>query len=268
MGALVIEAIGCLRDNYAYLIHDPRTRNAWVVDPSEIEPPARALAAQGLTLRGILATHHHPDHVGAIAELVAMAAVGVSGGERGIWVAGHASDRGRIPRQSVYVEATTEGFAPAGLEIAGRPVLAMHIPGHTRGAIAWGIPAGIGESGAGEPGPPTDVFTGDTLFAAGCGRLFEGTAAQMFTSLTNLTALPESTRLWFGHEYTANNLRFAATVEPDNAAVTQRLSALGTTGPGAVTTPTTVAAERATNPFVRAGSADELAARRAAKDRF
>jgi hydroxyacylglutathione hydrolase len=134
--------------------------------------------------------------------------------------------------------------------------MGMHIPGHTRAAIAWGVPA---ESG----GVPADVFTGDTLFGAGCGRLFEGTPAQMWASLRALTALSPATRLWFGHEYTAGNLRFAAAVEPDNTAVTDRQANLP-----ARTTPTTVAVEVATNPFVRAASVEELAARRKAKDTF
>jgi len=110
---------------------------------------------------------------------------------------------------------------------------------------------------------PADVFTGDTLFGAGCGRLFEGTPAQMFASLRALTALPAEARLWFGHEYTDSNLRFAATVEPDSAAITERRGRLAPQ-----TTPTTVALERATNPFVRAPSVEELAARRSAKDKF
>jgi hydroxyacylglutathione hydrolase len=260
MGAVVIEPIACLRDNYAYLIYEPGTKDGWIVDPSEADPPRRALARHGLSLRGILATHHHSDHVGGIAELLAAAEAPAGGGQAPpVWVAGHAADRARIPRQTAFVDAPAGGFARSGLEIAERPVLAMHIPGHTRAAIAWGIPAERGGD------TPMDVFTGDTLFGAGCGRLFEGTPAQMFASLRGLTALPEATRLWFGHEYTASNLRFAATVEPDNPAVAERLTK--TTGAGS-TTPTTVALERATNPFVRASSVEELAARRAAKDRF
>jgi hydroxyacylglutathione hydrolase len=240
--SLVITPIACLKDNYAYLIRDGS--DAWVVDPSEAAPVRAALG--GLTLRGILATHHHHDHVGGIQELA----------KGDTWVAAHGSDRGRVPGQTVFVEAPVGRFVASGLLVGGRPVLAMHIPGHTLGAVAWGV-AEDGE------GVPTDVFTGDTLFAAGCGRLFEGTPAQMFTSLQSLTALPEATRLWFGHEYTANNLRFAAAAEPENPAVRERQARLSP-----LTTPTTVALERATNPFVRAGSVEELAARRAAKDRF
>jgi hydroxyacylglutathione hydrolase len=244
-----IEAIPCLRDNYAYLIHAPGETDAYLVDPSEAPPAADALARRGLKLRGILATHHHNDHVGGITGLLAGAGAG------GIWVAGHALDRGRIPEQTIFVECPTGRFVPSGLEIFGRPLLAMHIPGHTRAATAWGLPSG-GE-------PPADVFTGDTLFGAGCGRLFEGTPAEMFESLKALIALPDEARLWFGHEYTASNLRFAVTVEPANQAVADRRTQLGS-----CTTPTTVGLERATNPFARAATVDELAARRTAKDHF
>lgn len=240
---LTIEPVPCLRDNYAYLLRDPQTGDAWCVDPSESGPPTRALA--GAALRGIFATHHHFDHVGGIDALAG----------DGVWVAGHASDRGRIPRQSRFVAAEADAWLDTGVELAGRRVLALHIPGHTRGAIAWRL--------VGEGGEPDDVFTGDTLFAAGCGRLFEGTPQQMHTSLQQLAALPAATRLWFGHEYTAANLRFAATLEPDNRAIAERAAALP-----ACTTPTTVADERATNPFVRARTGEELGARRRAKDEY
>jgi hydroxyacylglutathione hydrolase len=250
--AIQIEAVPCLRDNYAYLIHRAGDPGAYVVDPSEVGPVAGALEERGLALRGILATHHHADHVGGIADLLARVPAG------SVFVAGHALDDGRIPEQTARVDCPTGRFVTSGLSVFGRPLLAMHIPGHTRAAIAWGIPAS-----AAPDAPPADVFTGDTLFGAGCGRLFEGTPAQMWDSLRALTALPPETRLWFGHEYTDNNLRFAATVEASNGAVSERRASLG-----ARTTPTTVALERATNPFVRAGSVAELAARRAAKDQF
>lgn len=246
-GVLLIEPVPCLRDNYAYLLRDPDSGDAWLVDPSEAGPPADALRRHGCGLRGIFATHHHHDHVGGIEALA----------ERfsGVWIAGHDSDRGRIPGQTVFVAAPTDAWIDAGLEVAGRRVLALHIPGHTRGAIAWRLAATERE--------PDDVFTGDTLFGAGCGRLFEGTPAQMHESLQRLTGLPAATRLWFGHEYTAANLRFAAVVEPDNAEVPRRAASLP-----ACSTPTTVAIEQATNPFVRARSVEELAARRRAKDEF
>jgi hydroxyacylglutathione hydrolase len=245
---LIIQPIPCLKDNYAYLIHAPGDREAVVVDPSEEGPVTAALHEGGLRLSGILATHHHQDHVGGIAALVAAA--------RGpVWVAAHALDRSRVPEQTVFVEAPEHRLTPTSLVIAGVPLLAMHIPGHTRAAIAWAL--------GGPDGAPTDIFTGDTLFGAGCGRLFEGTPAQMHSSLQALTAAAADVRLWFGHEYTASNLRFAATVEPDNAAMRARAE-----GGATRTTPTTVGLERDTNPFVRARSVDELAARRAAKDKF
>ena len=253
MSAVKVEPIPCLRDNYAYLISDPEAGDAWLVDPSEPGPPQAALSERpGLTLRGILATHHHYDHVGGIEALV----TGAQGEPP--WVAGHASDRGRIPHQSRFIDAPVGRFVPSGIELSGRPLLAMWIPGHTLGAIAWYLPPEEGDDdGVG------DVFTGDTLFAAGCGRLFEGTPAQMHASLQNITSLPSATRLWFGHEYTAANLRFAETVEPENPAIRRRQNALSPQ-----TTPTTVADERATNPFVRAATAEVLAERRAAKDSF
>jgi hydroxyacylglutathione hydrolase len=244
----IVEPIPCLRDNYAYLIRMPGTTDAWLVDPSEPDAPARVLEERGLRLRGILATHHHVDHVGGVDGLVERF------GEP-IWVAGHAHDRGRIPRQTIFADVPTERFAPTDVEIGGVKLVAAHIPGHTLGAIAWCIPATGGESAI--------VFTGDTLFAAGCGRLFEGTPAQMHASLHTICALPGDTRLYFGHEYTASNLRFAKTVEPDNAAIDERAHRLAS-----VTTPTTVALEQATNPFVRAKDVAELGARRQAKDRF
>jgi len=252
MSTLRIEAIPCLRDNYAYLISGSGG-DAWIVDPSEPGPLVEALAQRpGLALRGILATHHHCDHVGGIEALVAAA------GDDPPWVAGHASDRGRIPRQSVFVDAPDDRFVASGIELGGRPLLAMWIPGHTMGAIAWHLPARPDEDDT-----AGDVFTGDTLFAAGCGRLFEGTAAQMYTSLQNLTSLPPATRLWFGHEYTAANLRFAATIEPESSAVRDRQAQLSVPS-----TPTSVALEVATNPFVRSSGGEELAQRRAAKDVF
>ena len=248
-----IEAVPCLKDNYAYVIARADSADAYVVDPSEADPVLAALDRRGLNLLGVLATHHHADHVGGIPELLARASGGRAGA--GIFVAGHALDRERIPGQTAFVEAPIGRFAPSGLTVFGRPLMAMHIPGHTRAAIAWGIPA-VGDV-------PADVFTGDTLFGAGCGRLFEGTPEQMFTSLKALTALPPAARLWFGHEYTDSNLRFAATIEPDSAAITERRAHLTTP-----TTPTTVALEQATNPFVRSRTVDELAARRKAKDSF
>lgn len=240
-----IVAVPCLSDNYAYLVSVGD--EAWVVDPSEAPPVNAALERLSLKLVGVLATHHHPDHVGGIEALVAKHGT--------LPVAGHAADRGRIPLQSHFIDAPTDRFVDVDFTVAGQKVRAAHIPGHTRAAIAWVL--------LGDDGEPTDVFTGDTLFAAGCGRLFEGTPAQMHTSLQLLCSLPATTRMWFGHEYTKSNLRFAASVEPDDPAIAERAASLA-----ACTTPTTVALERATNPFVRARDAEELGVRRAAKDVF
>jgi hydroxyacylglutathione hydrolase len=251
MGELIIEAIPCLKDNYAYLIHEAGAPDGYLVDPSEAGPPGAALRRNDLALRGILATHHHPDHVGGIVELARAAGDGLA------FVAAFAGDRGRIPGQTVFIEAPGDRFVATDLVIGGRTLVVRHIPGHTRGAMALGL--------AGADGVPTDVFTGDTLFGAGCGRLFEGTPAEMWSSLRALTALPGGTRLWFGHEYTAGNLRFAETVEPDNEAVRARQAEMA---PGSRTTPTTVALERETNPFVRAATVEVLAERRSAKDKF
>lgn len=243
-----IQAVPCLADNYAYLIL--HGGEAWVVDPSDGAAVARALRGHpGVRLRGVLATHHHADHVGGVETLLRLFA------DHSPRVAAHATDRGRVPSQDVFVEAPQDRFADTELTVGGVFLQAMHVPGHTGGGVAWRVGWGGRE--------PAEVFTGDTLFAGGCGRLFEGTAEQMYRSLGALTGEPADSRLWFGHEYTEGNLRFAVTVEPDNAALSSRLDAIPD-----CTTPTTVADELATNPFVRAGSVAELALRRAAKDRF
>ncbi|MCA9599174.1 MAG: hydroxyacylglutathione hydrolase [Myxococcales bacterium] len=254
-----ITPISCLRDNFAYLIHADGSDRALVVDPSEAAPVIAALEAAGLTLVGILSTHHHWDHVGGNEELCARF--------DDLEVYGHASDAdgGRIPGQTHRLEHE-QTFEAAGLAFR-----ALHIPGHTTGAVAYLV--------------EDAVFTGDTLFAAGCGRLFEGTPAMMYASLNEkLGALPDATRVYFGHEYTENNLRFAAHVEPSNADVkakAERAAALRARGEP--TTPSTIGEERLTNPFMRCDSAeirhsvkldatatpvDVLAAVRSAKDAF
>jgi hydroxyacylglutathione hydrolase len=254
-----ITAVPCLKDNYAYLIHADGSEAALVVDPSEAPPVIEALEKARLRLAGILNTHHHFDHVGGNEELLKRY------GE--LPVHGYCTDRGRIPGQTAFLEHGGQ-FTAAMLEFR-----ALHIPGHTLGAVAYVV----GDA----------VFTGDTMFAAGCGRLFEGTPAQMYESLNvKLGGLPDSTRVFFGHEYTAKNLEFAAHVEPGNAAVRDKAKRVAELrGRGEFTTPSNLAEERSTNPFMRVTSPEivgrfaselgddrspiaVLGALRAAKDKF
>lgn len=238
-----VSIVPCLSDNYAYLVECPRTGALAVVDPSEAAPVLAALA--GRAPSAIWCTHHHPDHVGGVEEL-ARAFPGID-------VFAHASDRARIAGQTRDLEDGGEVTLGA---LAARVI---HVPGHTLGALAWVV---RGPDGA------QAVFTGDTLFVAGCGRLFEGTAEQMFASLSKIAALAPETLVYCGHEYTASNVRFAQSVEDTDAlrALAERTTTARAAG--TATVPSTIAGERATNPFVRAKDAAELAARRAAKDVF
>ena len=223
-----VHPIPCLRDNYAYLLLCPQTQATAVVDPSEADPVQAELERRGLSLTAILNTHHHWDHVGGNEALQAE--------HPGIRIFGYASDRGRIPGQTEFLEV---GDVVKFGEIEGT---ILHNPGHTSGAITYVF--------------GDQAFTGDTLFAAGCGRVFEGTMAQMHHSLNGvLGGLPDPTRLYFGHEYTERNLEFAQSVEPGNAAVSKRLDAVRQSRrQGQFTPPTTLAEERQTNPFLRCQS--------------
>ncbi len=254
-----VTIVPCLSDNYAYVLLAPGSKRALVVDPSEAEPIEKVLSQLGVTLGAILATHHHVDHVGGNPALAQR--------YPGIRVFGYVSDRGRIPAQTDFVEHGQE------ITVEGLSFRVLHIPGHTLGAVAY---AGEGA-----------VFTGDTLFAAGCGRLFEGTPAQMYESLNvTLAALPDSTLVYCGHEYTASNLRFAAHMEPANTAVSEKARRVAEQrAQGIATVPSTLEEEKATNPFMRCDSpaiiervsgslsadrspAAVLGAVRAAKDKF
>jgi hydroxyacylglutathione hydrolase len=220
---LDIEIVPCLTDNYAYLVKAGAA--CAVVDPSEPGPVRAALARRGWRLSHILNTHHHLDHTGGNLALKQ---------EFGAEIVGPAKDAARIPGLDIGVDET--GWAFGGL-----PVQVLEVPGHTRGAISF-VMAG-------------HAFTGDTLFAMGCGRLFEGDAAMMWASLSKLMRLPDETRIWCGHEYTSANGRFALTLEPDNAALEVRMeqvTALRQTG--TPTLPSTMALEKATNPFLRPDS--------------
>ncbi|HTJ41910.1 MAG TPA: hydroxyacylglutathione hydrolase [Kofleriaceae bacterium] len=239
-----IVPVPCLKDNYAYLVIEGE--HAAVVDPGEAKPMLDAAEREGVTIEQIWCTHHHPDHVGGVRALVDH---GISA------VIAHAHDKSRIDHVSRAVE---DGDT---VELHGRRARVLHNPGHTLGAISFYF-----EDCGAEPGA---VFTGDTLFSAGCGRLFEGTAAMMHASLVKLASLPADVRVFFGHEYTEANLRFAVVVEPDNHAIPARVrdvSALRARGEAS--TPSTVGIERETNPFVRAPDAETFAALRARKDTF
>lgn len=220
--------VPCLKDNYAYLVICEATRIAAVVDPSEAGPVLEAVKREDVRLRAIWNTHHHWDHTGGNKKLLEALPE--------LEVVAHTSDRGRIPGQTTFVDEGDE--IALGEEIGARII---HNPGHTSGAISFHL----AENGA--------VFTGDTLFCAGCGRLFEGMPGQMHESLARLAALPEHTAVYCGHEYTAANLRFAAAVEPGNQAVKERAARVrAQRDRGEPTVPGTLADELATNPFLRA----------------
>jgi len=225
-----------LADNYAYLVIDEASRTAGVVDVSEAAAVLDVAAREGVQVVAILSTHHHFDHVGGNDELLAaLPAASVE-------VYGYAGDRERIPGITRGL-ADGEEFTLGTLR--GR---AIFIPAHTRGHLAYHFAA------------EKVVFTGDTLFAGGCGRLFEGDAPQMMASLSRLAALPDDTRVYFGHEYTVKNLEFAAGLEPSNAALARRRREVADLrAAGEPTVPTTIAIEKATNPFLR-WSSPELAA--------
>jgi hydroxyacylglutathione hydrolase len=226
-----IVPIPCLKDNYAYLLVTP-AGDAAIVDASEAAPVRDAIAREGVRPRAIWSTHHHWDHVGGNVELAK---------ELGVEVAGHMSDRERLP-------ALTRGVDTGDVvRIGDLEARCIHIPGHTLGAVAYFV----------DDGGERAVFTGDTLFAAGCGRLFEGTPAQMHASLSSLVALPGDTRVFCGHEYTESNLRFAAHVEPSNADVRRaRERAAELRAQGRPTVGTTLDEEGRTNPFLRVRSAE------------
>ncbi len=224
-------SIPCLKDNYSYLVVDGTY--AACVDPGEHTAVRTVIEREGIRLSAIWLTHHHWDHVGGVDELAT----------EGVEVIAHSSDRPRLPKVTHGVD---EGDT---VQLGSLRATIIHNPGHTSGAISYLIHG--------------CVFTGDTLFGAGCGRVFEGTMDQMHASLQKLGALPGDTRVYFGHEYTAANLRFAAHVEPDNEEIAARAKALPDPS-----TPSTIALELATNPFLRVKDAPEFAARRAAKDTF
>lgn len=230
-----VTPIPCLSDNYAYALVCEKTGALAIVDPSEAAPVAAWLSAHAgdKKLTAIWNTHHHPDHCMGNEELVAK--------YKPEYVAAHASDKGRVPAQTKYLN---EGDS---FDLGALNVSILHIPGHTTGAIAYVV----------RDGDETAVFTGDTLFLAGCGRLFEGTPEMMHTSLQKLAKLAGDTKVYCGHEYTASNLKFALHVEPGNAAAKAKAATVADRrAKNQPTVPGTMAEELATNPFLRTDSAE------------
>ena len=240
--ALEVVQVPVLSDNYVYLAHDAASGETAVIDPAVAEPVLAVAAARGWRITQILNTHWHPDHVGANAAIKAAT---------GCHITGPKDEAATIPGID---RAVTEGDE---VRIGGHVGRVIDVPGHTAGHNAYHFAA-------------DDVlFCGDTLFAMGCGRLFEGSPRQMFESLGKLMALPDSTGVYCAHEYTAANGRFALTVEPENADLKARKADVITAREaGRPTVPSTNGLERATNPFTRAATADEFARRRAGKDSF
>ena len=220
-----------LADNYAYLIVDDASRTAGVVDVAEAAAVEAAARSAGVKLEAILSTHHHFDHVGGNADLVTALRPDVPR------VYGYKGDASRIPELTHGLDDGEE------FTLGTLGARAIFIPAHTRGHLAYYFPS------------ERAVFTGDTLFAAGCGRLFEGDAAQMKASLARLASLPDDTDVYCGHEYTQKNLEFAATLEPGNREVAERRRLVDDLrAKGRPSVPTTIAVEKLTNPFLRSGS--------------
>jgi hydroxyacylglutathione hydrolase len=221
-----IVTIPCLQDNYAFLIGNLETGQAALVDVPEAEPINEMLKQRGWTLTTVLLTHHHDDHVQGLDELI---------GRDGLNVIGASADAHRLPPLS---HSVSDGDV---FDVLGTSAHVLDVSGHTLGHVAFHIP------------DLNAAFTADSLMALGCGRLFEGTPAQMFESLKKLDALPDETILYSGHEYTSTNARFALTIEPENAALMSRREATKLArAAGSPTVPSTLKRERATNPFLRA----------------
>ncbi|XWS13194.1 hypothetical protein CRYUN_Cryun36dG0016600 [Craigia yunnanensis] len=228
--SLQIELVPCLRDNYAYLLHDVDTGTVGVVDPSEAVPIIDALNRKNRNLTYILNTHHHHDHTGGNAELKA---------RYGAKVIGSGIDKDRIPGIDIVLKDGDKWM------FAGHEVHVIETPGHTRGHISFYFPG----SGA--------IFTGDTLFSLSCGKLFEGTPEQMLSSLQRIMSLPDDTNIYCGHEYTLSNSKFALSIEPKNEALQAYVAHVAhLRKKGLPTIPTTLKMEKACNPFLRTSSTE------------
>jgi hydroxyacylglutathione hydrolase len=238
--ALEIIRIPVLSDNYVWLVHETVSGETMVVDPAVAAPVLAEADARGWKITQIWNTHWHPDHTGGNAEIKAVTGCVITGPE---------AEAARIPTLDVLV---AEGDT---VSLGGVTAQVIDVPAHTAGHIAFHFPS------------DQAAFVGDTLFAMGCGRLFEGTADQMYSNMRKLEALGDNTQVYCAHEYTQSNGRFALTVEPDNQALVDRMAQVDAMRErGEATVPTSIALERATNPFMRAASVAELAERRLAKD--
>ena len=242
VATLEVVRVPVLSDNYAWLLHDPDSGDTLAIDPGEAQPLLDAAAARGWRIGQVWNTHWHPDHVAGNE------AVRAASGAR---ITGPAAEADRIGTLDATV---ADGDT---LRLGGHSAAVIATPGHTAGHVSFHF------------ADDRLAFTGDTLFAMGCGRLFEGSPADMFGSLARLAALPGETQVFCGHEYTQSNGRYALHAEPDNPAIAQRMAEVDRLrAAGEPTVPTTIAQELATNPFVRAASAEELGKHRAAKDSF
>ncbi|HVA81618.1 MAG TPA: hydroxyacylglutathione hydrolase [Candidatus Binataceae bacterium] len=228
---MAIHIVPQLSDNFAYLVADDSSAECAVVDCAEAGTVIAAARGRGLRIVALLTTHWHPDHSGGNEDLAAQVA--------DLKVYGASAENGRIPALTNPV-ADGDGFRIGALEAR-----VIGIPAHTNGHVAYYFPA------------LAAVFTGDTMFVGGCGRVFEGNAATMVASLGRLAALPDSTRVYCGHEYTEKNLRFALTLEPKNAALKAKHEwSLKARGEGRWTVPSTIGDEKQINPFLRTASAE------------
>jgi hydroxyacylglutathione hydrolase len=240
--SIEVVRIPVLSDNYVWLARESESGEVLVVDPAVAAPVLAKAEELGWAITQIWNTHWHPDHVGGNAEIKAAT---------GCTITGPAAEAERIPTLDVPVKGGER------IAFGAAEALVIDVPAHTVGHIAFHF------------ADEQIIFVGDTLFAMGCGRLFEGTAAQMFDNMQALAALPDNTTVYCAHEYTQSNGRYALVAEPENEALAARMAEVDAMRlRGEATVPTTIGLERATNPFMRAATADQLAERRAAKDSF
>ena len=240
--SLEIALFPCLSDNYGLLIHDRESGETAAIDTPEVSKIEAACAERGWTLTQIWNTHHHPDHTGGNLVLKE---------KHGLTITGPDQIKGRIPGLDKGVSGGDR------FHFGAHEVQVIFTPGHTVDHIIYYVPAAKA------------AFVGDTIFVLGCGRLFEGSPEDMFGSMAAIARLPDDTKLYCAHEYTLSNARFAVTVEPDNQALLDYIEKAKTLREqGVPTVPTTVAGEKAANPFMRAETAKRLGEIRAAKDSF